>query len=96
VTSPLPSEVAAALQVIVEHITATTDPWVDAAACELPQRAIRDAVRRGEIEGHRVAKRLLIRRSELDRYIAARRVIPEVREQRENVRTLLGRGRRIA
>jgi len=100
VSDHLPSEVVAALELLMRHFAvpaADADPWIDAAKAPLPQRAIRDAVRRGELVGHRVAHRLLVRRSELDRYIEAHRVVPEARAiATGNVRTLLGSGRRIA
>ena len=57
-----------------------SDPWVDAAACQVPQRSVRDAVRRGELTASRAGGKLLVRRSELDRWIEARRVRPSKAE----------------
>jgi len=61
---------------------ADPDPWIDSAAAPVPARAIRDAVRRGELRASRVAKRLLVRRSELDRWIEAHAVIPAAAPER--------------
>lgn len=50
------------------------DSWIDSNSAPVPARAIRDAVRRGELRASRVAKRLLVRRSELDAWIEAHTV----------------------
>lgn len=60
----------------------SSDPWIDSAEAPVPARAIRDAVRRGELRGSRVAKRLLVRRSELDRWIEAHAVTRQAAPER--------------
>jgi hypothetical protein len=56
---------------------ATADPWVDPKACDVAFREVLDAGRRGDCDLSKVGRRYLIRRSELDRWIATRRVKPE-------------------
>lgn len=76
---PTPLEVVAALDVLRRFLGSAptmpeSDSYVDAAAAPVPQRTIRNAVRLGELEGSRVGGKLLVRRSELDRWIASHRV----------------------
>lgn len=54
--------------------------WIDQSASPLGRRAHLAAVRRGELPGRRVGKKVLVRRADLDAYIAERgavRVEPE-------------------
>ena len=78
---PSQTELVMALEVLrryfgVAPATGATpaDPWVDAAVAEIPQRTIRNAVRDGKLDGSRVGGKLLVRRSSLDRFIAAAHV----------------------
>jgi excisionase family DNA binding protein len=81
-TPPSPVELLAALDTLRRWFSAEassppeTDGWVDAAAAPAPQRSIREAVRRGELQASRAGGRLLVRRSELDRWLEQRRVRP--------------------
>lgn len=70
-----------------------TDQWLDAASAPIPQRTIRDAVRRGELTASRAGGRLLVRQSELDRWIEARRVRPATKAEPSAVIVAMG-GRR--
>jgi excisionase family DNA binding protein len=86
-TPPSPMEVLAALDVLRRWMLAggsaeqaAADAWVDSAEAEVPQRTIRRAVAAGELTGSRVGKRLLVRRSELDRWIGEHRAQPRVTE----------------
>lgn len=49
------------------------DEWVDprSEACPVAKRAVLDAGRRGELALRKVGRRVLVRRSELDRWIDA-------------------------
>jgi excisionase family DNA binding protein len=83
---PTPMEVLAALDVLRRWFAdgasaPPSDTWVDSAACEVPQRTIRDAVRRGELQASRAGKRLLVRRSHLDAWLEGRRASPRPRSQ---------------
>lgn len=75
----LSAEQIAALETLLGGLVATSDPdpWVDAAEAPVPARSIRDAVRRGELRASRVAKRLLVRRSDLDTWIESHAVSPQ-------------------
>lgn len=80
--TPTQTEVLAALDVLrrlfgAESPTAPSDAWIDAAEAPIPQRTIRNAVRDGKLEASRIGGRLLVRRSTLDRFIAAARVRPQ-------------------
>lgn len=74
----LSPEQIAALETLLDGLApaADPDPWIDSAAAPVPARAIRAAVRRGELRASRIAKRLLVRRSELDRWFEAHGVRP--------------------
>lgn len=74
----LPPDLAHALAVVVAHLSsgAGASEWMHAADSPVGARAIRDAVRRGELPGHKVAKRLLIRRAEHDKWIESHRIEP--------------------
>lgn len=61
----------------------TADEWVDQKASPLGRRAHLEAVRRGDLPGHKVAGRVLVRKSDLDAYIARHPVRPRVRETDE-------------
>lgn len=51
--------------------------FIDSAQSEASQRAIRRAVQRGELEGFRVGKRLLVRRDAHRSWIESHRVKPK-------------------
>ncbi len=46
------------------------DPWVDPRACEAPFREVLAAGKRGELALFKVGRKYLVRRSELDRWLA--------------------------
>jgi excisionase family DNA binding protein len=74
---PLDLTVRELLTRIVDRAPASSvdpDPWVDAAACPVGWRHVLDAARRGELEASRIGRKVLVRRSELDRWLAAHRV----------------------
>jgi excisionase family DNA binding protein len=91
-------EVLAALDVLRRWMQAgataePTDPWVDSAEAEVPQRTIRRAVAAGQLAASRAGKRLLVRRSELDRWLEQHQARPRALEQPSAVVVALG-GRR--
>lgn len=88
VTGAVRAALTAAI-VALDALETCDDPWVDAADAPVPARAIRDAVRRGELRASRVAKRLLVRRSELDGWIERHAVTPPLAPERSA--TLLDR-----
>ncbi len=63
--------------------SAESDPWVNPSKCEISERQVRKAIRSGELRAYRVGRRLLVRRSELDAWIARpeHRVQPAVEEK---------------
>jgi excisionase family DNA binding protein len=98
VKPPTQLEVLAALDVFRRFFASgpaeQIDEWIDAKDAPVPQRTIRDAVRRGEIEATRAGRRLLVRRSELDRWLTERRARPRGTEQPSAVLVQLGARRR--
>lgn len=54
------------------------DDWIDQARSPLGKRAHLRAVREGKLAGHKVGTRVLVRRSELDAFIASHRARPPV------------------
>lgn len=95
---PSQMELLAALDIVRRWLAAgnaaPVDDWVDAADAPVPQRTIRDAVRRGELTGSRAGRRLLVRRSELDRWIETRRAKPRKADERVNAVLVQMGGRR--
>ena len=85
---------ARALAAGVQSPAGQADQWLDAASAPVPQRTIRDAVRRGELTASRAGGRLLVRQSELDRWIEARRVRPAVKAEPSSVIVAMGGRRR--
>jgi hypothetical protein len=66
-----------------------SDEWVDQKASPLGRRAHLEAVRRGELAGHKVSGKVLVRRADLDAYIAKHRVKSRtVEEQRAEEREI--------
>ena len=60
---------------------ADADPWVDPKCCkEAAFRELLNAGKRGELALSKVGRRYLVRRSELDRWIALQRVNGDMRQ----------------
>ncbi len=80
----LSAEQIAALETLLGGLVRApdADPWVNVAEAPVPARALRDAARRGELRAFRVAKRLLVRRSELDGWIERHAVTPAAPPER--------------
>lgn len=54
----------------------TSEDWVDQKSSPLGRRRHLEAVRRGALKGHRVNGLVLVRRADIDKYIAEHRVQP--------------------
>jgi hypothetical protein len=78
VKDPLDMTLRELLTKLLEPPEAPADPWVDlrSEACPVPYRQALSAGQRGELALHKVGRRLLVRRSELDRWIETQRMQP--------------------
>lgn len=66
------------LRQLVERLqTETPQDWVSIRSDLYPWRRIVAAAERGEYEVSRVGRKLLMRRAELDRFLAAHRIAPK-------------------
>lgn len=54
------------------------DDWIDQTRSPLGKRAHLRAVREGKLSGHKVGARVLVRRSDLDAFIAGHRARPPI------------------
>lgn len=59
---------------------ARADDVLDARGSGLSVREFRAAIRRGELRASRVGRRYLVRRADLDAYLASRQVKPRARQ----------------
>lgn len=61
------------------------DPWIvaDSPRCPIPWRRIVDAARRGELVASRIGRRVVVRASELDAWIARQRIEPQAQKKAE-------------
>lgn len=61
------------LQLLAAH-RVDVDRWVDGRSCEIAYREGLAAIKRGELKASKVGRKLLVRRSELDRWIDSQRL----------------------
>jgi excisionase family DNA binding protein len=81
---PLDLTLREVLARVLAERTQSTDAgaWIDcadSAACPIPWRRVLEAAQRGELEASRVGRRVLVRRVELDRWIASKQIKPRAR-----------------
>jgi excisionase family DNA binding protein len=92
---PADNPTAGALRALAETLAALAErvgspapaesEFVDSSALETPQRTIRGAVKRGEIDGFRVGKQLLVRRAQYRAWVEQHRVpVKQVAAQSEH------------
>lgn len=77
---------------VVEYLgraqhSAESDPWVDIRTPEWPHRRILASAQQGEVHVAKVGRRLLMRRSELNRWLDARKYRHRERRPRPTIET---------
>jgi hypothetical protein len=67
------------LRVLLQRVlgVATTDEWISIRDSNYPWRQLVAAAERGECAVSRVGRKLMMRRDELDRWLAAQRIVPK-------------------
>src|SRR5262249_13830140 len=63
-------------RVLADGAPIEADPWVDASKAPCGRQRVLDAAKRGELEASKIGRQVLVRCSELDRWIAAQRIEP--------------------
>lgn len=88
-TDPLDMTLRELLAALVDRAgaSANDDEWINIRGEVYPWRRIIAAAERGECEVSRVGRRLMMRRSELSKFLAARRIGPKKVEPKTDAPT---------
>ncbi len=72
--SALEQHIRAIVREEIQATSAQDDDWVDQTSAPIRRKKFLELVRQGELQGRKVGRQVLVRRSELDAYLEAHKI----------------------